>query len=402
MVRNALKANPSLDYSLIIVVTILNMVGVMMIFSTTFYLSIEKYDQPFYYLFRQFIWLLLGVIALVFMSRIEYHVWGRYSVHLLALTIFMLFLVIIIAEEQFGGRRWLLNGSIQPSELAKLTFMIYLAHWLASKGDRVKQLRYGLLPYAILMSIVVGLVVMQQDLSTAVLIAATTLTMFFVAGGQIRQLFVIGVISGATFITLVVQSTYRMDRLRGFFDPLNNTLDQNYQIQQILIALGSGGLFGLGPGQGRQKFGAIPAAHTDGIFAIIGEEFGLIGCLFVISLFAFLAYRGFKISVTAKDSFGVILAAGITCNLLYQALLNIGVITATLPFTGIPLPFISFGGSSLVSSMASIGLLLAISRRTQPNLQPQTGAGPKSYATSHLRRWDRGARVPRAGRRSNA
>jgi cell division protein FtsW len=183
-------------------------------------------------------------------------------------------------------------------------------------------------------------------------------------------------------------------------DPFSDPLGQNYQIQQILIALGSGGTTGLGLGASRQKFGSIPAAHTDGIFAILGEELGLIGGLVVIGLFAFLAYRGFRISLAAPDMFGVILAAGITCNLIFQAFINVGVITATLPFTGIPLPFISFGGSSMLISMASVGLLLAISRRTaapqRPTEAQATSAAPPPW------QWNQTARVSRTRRRPNA
>jgi cell division protein FtsW len=191
-----------------------------------------------------------------------------------------------------------------------------------------------------------------------------------------------------------------MARIATFLDPLNSDpLGPGYQIRQILIALGSGGLTGLGLGASRQKFGYIPASHTDGIFAILGEELGLLGAVLVIGLFAFLAYRGFRIALAAPDSFGTVLAAGVTCNLIFQAIVNVGVITATLPFTGIPLPFISFGGSSLVVSMASVGLLLAVSRRTAPAEEhPEEDRREVTY----LRRRDRGTRLPGPGRRPKA
>ncbi|RME51562.1 MAG: putative lipid II flippase FtsW, partial [Caldilineae bacterium] len=297
------------------------------------------------------------------------------------------------------GQRWLFNGSIQPSELAKLTVIIYLANWLASKNEKIKQVTYGLAPFAILIGFIIGLIVLQHDLSTALLIATTTLTMFFIAGGEVWQMLASSVVGGATLFLLITRSPYRMARLTAFLDPFSDPLGKNYQIQQILIALGTGGLTGVGLGASRQKFGAIPAAHTDGIFAIVGEELGFIGCFVVIALFAFLAYRGFKISLSAPDTFGTVLAAGVTCSLVFQAVINIAVVTATLPFTGIPLPFISFGGSSMLMSMASVGVLLSISRRTLP---APAEAAEADHATDDFRRWNRRTRVPRARRRQRA
>ena len=276
------------------------------------------------------------------MARIEYHTWLRFSIPLMASTLLLLGIVLLYGSEKFGGQRWLLNGSVQPSEFAKLSIIIYLANWLASKNDRIRQVTYGLAPFAILIGLIIGLVILQQDLSTAVLIALTTLSMFFIAGGQIWQMFITGTLAGITFSFLITRSPYRLARLTAFLDPFSDTLGQNYQIQQILIAIGSGGISGVGMGASRQKFGAIPAAHTDGIFAILGEELGLIGGLIVIGIFAFMAYRGFKISLAAPDAFGAILAAGITSSLVFQAIINIGVVTASIPFTGVPLPFISF------------------------------------------------------------
>jgi cell division protein FtsW len=233
-----------------------------------------------------------------------------------------------------------------------------------------------------------------------VLISITAVAMFFIAGGDLWQMIASGVLGGATFSLLVTRSEYRLARITSFLNPMGDQLGNNYQVRQILIALGSGGITGLGLGASRQKFGYIPASHTDGIFAILGEELGLIGCLVVIALFALLAYRGFRIAIAAPDAFGTVLAAGVTCCLIFQALINIAVVTATAPFTGIPLPFISFGGSSLVISMAGIGLLLAISRGTLPEEEePQDQKEMTGRAPYDIRRWDRRARVPRADRR---
>ncbi len=400
MTRTRVEASPTIDYLLIIAVAALIIVGLMMVYSTTFYLGYQLYNQPTYFFVRQLIWVALGVGALVIMARIEYHTWLRYSIPLMAGTLFLLGIVLLFGSEKFGGQRWLFNGSVQPSEFAKLTVVVYLANWLASKNEKIRHVTYGLAPFAILIGFIIGLIVLQQDLSTAILIALTTLSMFFIAGGKVWQMIISGLVGGTTFMFLITRSPYRLARLTAFLDPFSDPLGQNYQIQQILIALGSGGAGGVGLGASRQKFGSVPAAHTDGIFAILGEELGLIGCLVVIGLFAFLTYRGFKISLAAPDTFGVILAAGITCSLIFQALINIGVITATLPFTGIPLPFISFGGSSMLMSLASVGLLLAISRRTMPPSNPKRRES--GHATHDIRRWNRGTRVSRSRRSSNA
>jgi len=390
---------PTIDYLLIVAVAALTVIGLMMIYSTTFYLGFQLHDQPTYFFLRQLVWVALGVGALVLMARIEYHTWLRFSIPLMAGTLLMLGVVLLFGSEKFGGQRWLFNGSIQPSEVAKLTVIIYLANWLSSKNEKIKQVTYGLAPFAILIGFIIGLIVLQHDLSTALLIAATTLTMFFIAGGEVWQMLTSSVVGGATLFLLITRSPYRMARLTAFLNPFSDPLGKNYQIQQILIALGTGGITGVGLGASRQKFGAIPAAHTDGIFAIVGEELGFIGCFVVIALFAFLAYRGFKISLSAPDTFGTVLAAGVTCSLVFQAVINIAVVTATLPFTGIPLPFISFGGSSMLMSMASVGVLLSISRRTLP---APAEAAEADYATDDFRRWNRRTRVPRARRRQRA
>jgi cell division protein FtsW len=257
-----------------------------------------------------------------------------------------------------------------------------------------------LIPFAILLGFITGLIVLQRDLGTATLIAVTALTMFFIAGGNLWQMLLSGLLGGTTLYFLIARSPYRLARLTAFLDPLNSDpLGNSYQIRQILIALGSGGLTGLGLGASRQKFGYIPASHTDGIFAILGEELGLMGALMLLGLFAFFGYRGFRIALAASDSFGTILAAGITCSLIFQAIVNVGVVTASLPFTGIPLPFISFGGSSLVISMASTGLLLSVSRRTMPD---EPSEEKEKGEADHFRRRNRRTRLSRSGRRRRA
>ncbi len=387
------------DYLLIITTAALLIVGLMMIYSATFALGYQLYGQPTYYFIRQMLWMGLGTLGLIIFARIEYHTWRRFSIPIMAVTMLLLVLVLAVGDERFGGQRWLFNGSIQPSELSKLAIIIYIADWLSSKGEQIRRVSYGLIPFAILLGVITGLIVLQRDLGTATLIAVTALAMFFIAGGNLLQIVLSALLGGVTLYLLITRSSYRMARLTAFLDPLNSDpLGNGYQIRQILIALGSGGLTGLGLGASRQKFGYIPASHTDGIFAILGEELGLIGVLVVIGLFAFFAYRSFRIALVAPDAFGTVLASGITCSLIFQAIINVGVVTASLPFTGIPLPFISFGGSSVVVSMASVGLLLAVSRRTMPEDSPEK----ERHEVNDLGRRNRRARVSGSGRRGRA
>ncbi|MCK6628495.1 MAG: putative lipid II flippase FtsW [Anaerolineae bacterium] len=388
------------DYLLIITIAALLIIGLMMIYSATFALGYQLYDQPTYYFIRQLLWMGVGLLVMIIFARVEYHTWRRFSILLMTFTLLLLGVVLLVGQERFGGQRWLLNGSIQPSELSKLAIIIYIADWLSSKGEQIRKVSYGLIPFAILLGMITGLIVLQRSLSTAVLIAMTAIAMFFIAGGNLWQIIASGILGGGTIAFLTAQSAYRLTRVATFLDPLNaDPLDSGYQIRQILIALGSGGLTGLGLGASRQKFGYIPASHTDGIFAILGEELGLVGSLAVLGLFAFLAYRGFRVAMLAPDSFGRVLASGITCSLIFQAIVNVGVVTASIPFTGVTLPFISFGGSSLVVTMASVGLLLAVSRRTMPE-DPQEKEERREV--DHLRRRNRGPRLPGPGRRAKA
>lgn len=390
--RNRKSQGP--DYLLLVIVGTLLIIGLMMVYSASFSLGYTEYDQPTYFFVRQVVWTLLGAAVMTMMARIEHHAWQRISILIMAGALGLLGMVLIVGSIRFGGQRWLLRqGSVQPSEFCKLAVIIYIADWLSSKGERIRQVTYGLIPFAILLGLVAGLIMLQPDFSTSVLVVLTAVAMFFIAGAEIYQLIIGMVFGSATFALLIAQAPYRLQRITTFFnDPLADPYGDGYQIRQTLIALGSGGWTGVGLGAGRQKFGYLPAAHTDGIFAVLGEELGLIGCLMVVGLFAALACRGFRIALNSPDMFGTVLASGVTFSLIFQALINIAVVTATLPFTGIPLPFISFGGSSLVVSMAGVGLLLSISRRTK-KVVLRTSA---SYA---LRRGNRRPRVSPAGRR---
>jgi len=268
---------------------------------------------------------------------------------------------------------------------------------------------YGLIPFAVLIGVIASLIVLQPDVSVAVLLVLTALAMFFFAGADVLQLTVGGTASSITFLVLINRLPHARQRVDDYLIAWNNPTRFSHHIQQALIALGSGGLFGVGLGQGEQKLGYLPAPHTDSIFAVLGEELGFVGCLFVISLFVLLTYRGFKIAMEASDAFAALVACGITCWLAFQALINMAVMTGLIPSTGMALPFVSAGGSAMIASLAGVGLLLSVSRgkrasrRSSQSTKKQGGTGKGKYQRANLdRRWrNRGARLSRPSRRTS-
>jgi len=379
-------------------------VGLMMVYSATFDWSYQKYQDSFRIASRQFLWAGLGVVALVVVAAVSYDRWRQLAVPVMGGALLLLILVLFIGEDRFGARRSFFSGSVQPGELAKLTMVIYIAAWLASKGEQVRDVTYGLIPFAVLIGVVAGLIVMQPDVSTAMLVVLTALAMFFFAGADIFQLAVGGAVSGITFLVLINQLPHARQRIDEYLLVWHEPRLVGHHIQQALIALGRGGLFGVGLGQGQQKLGYLPAPHTDSIFAVLGEELGFVGCLVVIGLFLLLAYRGFKIALEAPDAFAALLACGITCWLTFQALVNVAVMTGLIPFTGVALPFISSGGSAMVVSLAGVGLLLGISQGRRVGRQGKRARpmekGDRQRASLDRRWGNRGTRLSRSGHRT--
>lgn len=335
-----------------------------MVYSATFTLSYINFgSDSSIYVKRQAIWILVGCVALIVFWRIDYRFFKKFSTMIMAVTLLMLFAIFFIGNTAFGANRWLLaGGSVQPSEAAKIATIIYIAHWASSKEERIETVDMGLIPFGILIGTVCGLILMQPSFSTALLLGTVATTMFFIAGADLKQLF-ITIFAASIVLYLIAQgASYRQDRITAFQDPFGTQHSVGYQTTQVLYALARGGLTGEGLGTSHGNLPHLPAGHTDTILAIIGQELGLIVCIIILMLFLFLAYRGFNIARTAPDSFGSVLASGITCWLLYQALFNVAVVTNSIPPTGIALPFISFGGSGMVTALAGIGILLSISR----------------------------------------
>ncbi|WP_420629938.1 FtsW/RodA/SpoVE family cell cycle protein [Candidatus Leptofilum sp.] len=389
--KRTVRVNPVLrfrfDYWLLLSIAGMLVLGMLMVYSTTFDYGLRFQDDATYYFRRQFMALGLGFVAIVGVMQFDYHILRRFSVPFLGLTLAgLLFVLFFTAVSDLGAQRGLYNDSYQPSEIAKLAMIIYIAHWLSSKGDRIKMLTYGLLPFSVIVGVVSALIVRQPDLSTAGLIALVSFTLFFVAGADWRQFALAGLLGGSVFLVLINTLPHAQARVDAYTQALSDPAQASWHVQQSLIALGRGGIFGVGLGESTQKFGPLPFAHTDGVFAILGEELGLAGTLLVIVLLGMFVWRGLRTAVRARDSFGSLLALGITCWIVFQAFINIAVITAVIPFTGIPLPFLSYGGTSLAITMVGAGILLNISRDLALQKRPQGNGGTRRKSKRNTRR----------------
>ncbi len=354
------------DFLLFLTVFMLLSIGLVMILSASEYSTLVRFNDSFYYFKRQLLWALIGLTAMFVVMNWEYWNWRRYAVPLLGGAFLLLILVVIpgIGMEAYGARRWIGIGPVtfQPSEFIKLCLVVFTAYGLAQKGELVQSFTRGLLPFLAMLAAACGLILLQPDLGTAVTLAGTIFVMLFAAGARLSVLVGLGGAGLAAVGLAIAMEPYRLRRLLAFLDPWQDPQGSGFHIIQSLYALGSGGLFGTGLGQGKQKFLYLPAQHTDFIFAVVGEELGFIGAFLIISLFAVFVWRGLRIAVSAPDAFSSLLATGLTVGISLQAIINIGVVTGSLPVTGITLPFISFGGTSLIFTLIGVGILLNVSK----------------------------------------
>jgi cell division protein FtsW len=385
----------TLDPSLLVVIGALTAIGLLMVYSSTFDWSYQVYGSGTTIFLQHAQNMIIGMVVMLLLIFIDYRIWKRFAVWMLLVAIALLIAVLLFGDDTFGARRALINGRFQPGEAAELVMVIYMAAWLSSHRTRIRSVTYGLIPFAMLVGIVGGLVMLQPDLSTAAIIFITTGVMFFLAGADTIQLTVSGVLAGGIGYIMSQRLSYAQDRVSSFLSGMTDLTQANYHIQQAVIAFLNGGWTGVGLGEGRQKFGFLPAPHTDSIFAVIGEELGVIGATLVVLLYVALVIRGFQVSRRSVDPFGALLGAGLTIWIATKALLNIAVMTALVPSTGAPLPFISFGGSSLVVVMAGAGLLLSVARvRIRLNNTPERRSGFANYDSSGR---NGGARISRTG-----
>ncbi len=384
-----------MDLTLLLTVTLLLIGGLIMLYSASFFIAIVSSDpkggyDPAYFFSRQVIYGIVGATAMLALAVVDYRIWQKFALPVLLAVIAMLVFVLIRGGGPGGTKSWIAVGSqtIQPSEFAKLALVLYMAAWLPKKGESIRKVFQGTVPFGLVVALVGGLVVRQPDYGTAIVLVTMAAALFFVAGADLFQLVLGSAAGGGLFAFMLVNSPDKVGRFSYWWDPfLGGCEDVTYQMCQALMALGSGGVTGLGLGASRQKFLWLPAAQNDAIFAIIGEELGLIGALLVMGLYAVFIYRGFRIALTAPDRFGSLLAAGVTLWITVQTVVNLGGITSSLPLTGVPLPFISAGGSSLLTCMAGVGLMLSVSQRTIPEKR-------SNHASDSDRWWDRWTRLP--------
>jgi cell division protein FtsW len=357
------------DFLLFMVILILTGLGLIMVFSSSSVTTGVNIDDPYFYFKKQLIWVLVGIPALLICTRIPYWLIRKLAYFGGIVSVICLGLIMTpLGVEVAGATRWIKLGYVQfaPSDLAKVAVVIVVARRLAAPETDIRSFSRGFLPFLVLIGIFCGLIMVQPDLGTTIALAGTVFCMLLIAGARWLHLLGTGLLAAALAALAVVAAPYRLERVRAFLDPWQYAADEGYQIIQSFYALGSGGWFGLGLGRSRQKFFYLPEQHTDFIFAILGEELGFIGALFVIVLFMLLAWRGFRTALHAPDRFTALLAGGLTAMLVLQAGINMGVVVGVIPVTGITLPFISYGGTSLLFSMIAAGLILNISRYWRP------------------------------------
>ena len=356
----------AMDHSLLIITIVLALVGLVMVFSASAVVAGNRFHDPGYFLKRQLAWLAFGFLLLHLASHIDYIWWKRLSFPLLGLTVVLLVMVLMpsFGVAVKGARRWLRLGqiSIQPAEIAKLVAVMYLAAYLAKKEDRLTGFFSGLAPALLVIGVLSGLVLLEPDLGTVIVMGTVAISLLFLGGARLSHLLSLGLCAVPAVMVLVLSSSYRRQRLMTFLAPWKDASDAGFQITQSFLAFGSGGLFGVGLGEGKQKLFFLPEAHTDFVLALVGEELGLVGTAVIILLFALFAIRGFQIAARARMPFGRYLGMGITLLIGVQALINACVVTGLVPTKGLTLPFVSYGGSSLVTCMFGVGILLNISR----------------------------------------
>ena len=386
----------TLDKPMVAVVVLLLAIGSLMVFSSTWDWSNKTYGSATGFFVEEHLRnVVLAVLALVIFAAIDYRFWKRFAFWLLLFTIVLLVAVRLFGEVRFGAQRSFSGGRFQPGELAEFATVLYMAAWLGSKNTRVDSFFFGLLPFLIVVGTLSGLIVSQPDLSSAAIVALTAGVMYFVAGANLFQMGAMGGLAGLVSIIVIESRPYAQQRIADFLAGFSDVTLSDYHTLQAITAFLRGGWIGVGIGHSEQKFGALPAPHTDSIFAIIGEELGVFGAAVVVALYIAFAIRGYQFARRAKDNFGSLLCVGFTSWVIIQALLNIAVMTGAVPSTGVPLPFISFGGSSLLVVMIGVGLMLSVHRVAT---RRKATSERRSDIASFDRSWrNRRARLSRAG-----
>ncbi|HWI52068.1 MAG TPA: stage V sporulation protein E [Symbiobacteriaceae bacterium] len=354
------------DYTLITIVALLLSIGLVMVYSSSTVMAEVDFHNPFHFFQRQAMWAVVGLLSMWFFASIPPWTWQKYARPIVLVVIVLLVLVVIpgIGIYRLGARRWLGAGPLQfqPSEFAKFAFIMFLADYLSRNPREIRSFWRGLLPALLLLGLFFGLIMLEPDLGTSLTLGGTAFLMLFAGGAELMHLGGLGFMGALGVLGLAFIDAERWSRITTFLNPWSDPSDSGYQIIQALLAFGSGGLFGVGLGRSRTKHFYLPERHTDMIFAVLGEELGFLGAAMVLLLFFAFAWRGYRIAVQAPDRFTSLLAAGVTSLITLQAAMNIAVVTASIPSTGIPLPFLSYGGTSLLITLSGVGILLGVSR----------------------------------------
>src|SRR6185436_15252754 len=401
--RNPARGKRSVDIPLILTVIALSVFGLIMLYSASFDFSFNEYGSSTYMFVRQVKWLGLGIIVALVLSLFDYHHWRRIVLFAMLGTIVLLITVLIINEIRLGASRSLFEGSYQPSEISKLVTVIYLSVWLYAKRQFLHDIKLGLIPLGVILGIIGGLIYLQPDLSAAGTVLILGGLLFFLAGADIRQIILL-LIAAILMGWVVVQfSATGQDRVGSFIIGLQDPIHSSYHVQRSLEAVIKGGIFGVGLGQADTKLTGLPFAPTDSIFAVVVEELGLFGAVLLMSLYAALLWRGLAIARRAPDMLGTLLASGITFWIGMEALINMAVMVGLMPFAGNALPFVSAGGSNLVSMLCGIGIMLNISRQSGKGVRKEESEWRSFGAVIDLRRRNgrRSVSRPRRSQRSN-
>ncbi len=357
----------NIDYSLLCAILVLLVIGIVMVYSSSSYYALyqkDVYNSDFYF-FKEITWSVVGIIGMIVTMSIDYHIYKKWTPWIVIITLGLLVVVLFAGADINGAVRWIRLGplSFQPSELAKYVVVLYLALLIDQRKGKIKKFGEGTIFYLAIAAVFAVLILLEKNLSITAIVMMVAFVMILAGGAKISHLLSLIPIGLTAGMGLIFVESYRLKRLTSFLNPWADTSGDSYQLVQSLYALGSGGLFGVGLGNSRQKALFMPEPHNDFIFAIIGEELGLIGCIFIICLFIFIAIKGTSIAVKARDNYGYLLAIGIISVISIQAIINIAVVTGSMPVTGVPMPLISYGGTSLVFNLSAIGILLNISRQ---------------------------------------
>jgi cell division protein FtsW len=385
----------SIDVPLLLTIITLVVFGLLMVYSASWDYSMSLGQSPTYIFFRQLRYAAIGIIVAVVLALIDYHRFRRFLVPILLGTVFLLIAVLWVNDIRLGATRSIFGGSIQPSELAKLSTIIYLSFWLATRQDKLNDISFGLIPMGTILGLTGGLVLLQPDLSAAATVFAMGFILFFLAGGEWRQIIFIVAAAGLAGFLVVKISPTGNARLGSYLDGLRDPIQASYHVRRAFEAVVKGGWFGVGIGQAETKFTGLPVAPTDSIFAVISEETGLLGAGGLILLYTIMLWRGLTIARRAPDQLGALLAGGLTIWIFIEALINMAVIVGLVPFAGNALPFISSGGSNLTASLAGIGIIMNVARMSKKNDQNE---GRSFGAVIDLRGRNGGRSVPRSRR----